>query len=100
MNPVFKKISVAGLSAVALLTASVSHGQYQQSGPAAGGGLSSYQDPTAGGPRSYDSSEFRKMGCKDREMRVGKDKFYDCNGMILKREYVGGRVRYVETSGG
>ena len=95
MNRNCRRVAIAAVACAIALLSSPSHAQYRRSGPASGGGLSSSRGGADGEVESYSSSDLTKMGCRDREMRVGRDLYYDCNGMYLKREYVGGRTRYV-----
>lgn len=71
--------------------------QYARTGPAAGGGLAPYSPPGTG--QSFTSSEFRKLNCSPGATVAGRDSYYQCNGMWLKKTYTGGRVLYVVVPG-
>lgn len=91
-------IELSGMMLLCLTTGASA--EYVRSGPAAGGGLNSYEAPDFSVGKGYTSSEFRKMGCDtSRSSAVGRDSYYTCNGSTFKKDYVGGRMMYVVVSG-
>jgi hypothetical protein len=76
----------------------LSYGQFSREGPASGGGFQPAQPAPASGTE-FSSSEFGKLDCRDNLVVVGKTQYYNCQGRWLAKQYVGGKVKYVEVPG-
>ena len=96
MNMTRRLLSAALVCAATWCAVPACHA-YEREGPASGGGF----EPTVPSEQSgttYTTQEVKRMGCSGRDVPEavsGRNKYINCHGAWLLKDYRGGRTTYV-----